>query len=190
MKIVLLGYLFLGLMVNFIGPLAKKINEEFAKLNTSSLVDKLLDKTPTPNWKKILFKSVFRIICFVFYPILYIIITYDYFHSKKPINDLKTEFKDDGLMYYWKMGGAGAINCNECDFNSEIVSFLHGHGPESWNNSGFQCQNCGKFHEIECDMNNSKDEKCECGGELVRDMPIFCPTCKTKNVSYNMSYIT
>ncbi len=31
---------------------------------------------------------------------------------------------------------------------------------------------------------------CECGGVLERDKVIFCPSCKSKNLSYQMQYIT
>lgn len=93
----------------------------------------------------------------------------------------------DKHLYYWKMGGAGTIRCLECNFQQKIISFLHG---ANWNNSGYQCQKCGKFHEIECDLDNSKRKRCECGGKLDRDKPIFCPKCKTTNLSYYLRIIT
>lgn len=85
------------------------------------------------------------------------------------------------------MGGKGTFKCSECNFQQEIVSFLHG---ANWNNTGYQCQECGKFHEIILDMDNFKKMKCECGGKLDRDRPLFCPECKTSNVFYRMSFIT
>jgi hypothetical protein len=98
-------------------------------------------------------------------------------------------YNDDNLLYYWKMGGAGIIECNNCDFTEEITSFLHGGDDDSWNIAGFQCQKCGKFHELEYDMNNAKGKLCECEGCLSREEPLFCPICKTTNITYTMSYI-
>jgi DNA-directed RNA polymerase subunit M/transcription elongation factor TFIIS len=96
------------------------------------------------------------------------------------------DLNKENFLYYYDMGGAGTFHCNECGHEEEIVSFLH---VGRWNNTGFQCQDCGKFHEIEYDMDNLKEKKCECGGVLDKEKPLFCPKCKTKNVSYRMNYI-
>ena len=32
--------------------------------------------------------------------------------------------------------------------------------------------------------------KCDCGGKLEREQILFCPKCKSKNLSYDMGYIT
>jgi hypothetical protein len=93
----------------------------------------------------------------------------------------------DKHLYFTTMGGKGKIQCLECNFQQEIVSYLHG---VNWNNTGFQCQKCGKFHEINLDMDNSKKKKCDCGGKLDRDKHLFCPECKTFHLAYCMSKIT
>jgi hypothetical protein len=31
---------------------------------------------------------------------------------------------------------------------------------------------------------------CECGGSLDREKALFCPSCKSTNLSYSMKYIT
>jgi hypothetical protein len=31
---------------------------------------------------------------------------------------------------------------------------------------------------------------CECGGHLDREIALFCPDCKSMNLSYDMMYIT
>ena len=94
---------------------------------------------------------------------------------------------DDNLLYYNRIGGAGIISCNECDFKQEIVSFTHGYKTST---TGYQCKECGKFHKITDDNIKSNIFNCECGGKLERDFPLFCPKCKSYNVSYNMRYIT
>ena len=94
---------------------------------------------------------------------------------------------EDNLLYYNRIGGAGIISCNECDFKQEIVSFTHGYEIST---TGYQCKECGKFHKITDDNIKSNIFNCECGGKLERDFPLFCPKCKSYNVSYNMRYIT
>lgn len=187
MKTLIIVYLAVGFLLNLIGPLAKMVNKKIKEIKEPSFADVLLERKPISKIKIVWAEFVLRIFIFLFYPVLYLIIFID-FVRPKPI-EIETKDKvRDNLLYYWKMGGAGVINCNVCGFNQEIVSFLH--GIESWNNTGFQCQNCGKFHQIESDMSNSKGQKCECGGTLEREKPIFCPKCKTTNVSYDLKYIT
>lgn len=183
-------YLAIGILMNFIGPLAKKINEEITKIKEPSFADLLTQKPSVPFWKKFLFEVILRLFTILLYPVLFVIISIDYYRSRNQKQENVQSNLDDKLLYYWKMGGAGIIKCNSCNFSQNIISFLHGHGPNSWNNSGFQCQKCGKFHEIEYDMDNSKGKLCECGGSLSREKPLFCPICKKTDLQYSMSYIT
>jgi hypothetical protein len=94
---------------------------------------------------------------------------------------------EDNCLYFTRMGGKGIIKCLECNFEQEIVSFLHG---VNWDSTGYQCQKCGKFHEIECESKRWRRKRCECGGKLERDKPIFCPECKTSRVTYRLKKIT
>lgn len=96
--------------------------------------------------------------------------------------------EDDYRLYFTKISGAGTIRCIECDFEQNIVCFLH--GVDDWNKTGYQCQKCGKFYEIEYGLGNTDDKKCDCEGKLDRDQPIFCPKCKTNKVSYRVMLIT
>jgi hypothetical protein len=93
----------------------------------------------------------------------------------------------DDRLYFTRMGGAGTILCLECNYEQEIVSFLHG---VDWDSTGYQCQKCGKFHEIECEKSSFWRRRCDCGGKLDRDKPIFCPECKKSNLAYHMRIIT
>ena len=189
MKIAILIYLIIGVLLKIVGPLAKKIMEAISNYKKPSFADKLSGREPKSKWPIILFELTFRILILLFYPILYLIITIDYFHSKFPKEIVKHIDKDNRL-YFCKMAGAGKIKCNVCDYEAEIISFLHGHGSNKWSNTGFQCQKCGKFHHIKNDLNNSRGKKCECGGNLEREKPLFCPKCKTMEMSYDFSYIT
>ncbi len=100
----------------------------------------------------------------------------------------KVSHREQGL-YFDQMGGAGIIKCQTCNYAHDIVSFIHGFPIDSWNKAGFQCQACGNFHEIENFLTN-KNRECDCGGELSRGNKLFCPKCKSKNLSYQMEFIT
>ncbi|MDR0834657.1 MAG: hypothetical protein LBN93_10840 [Candidatus Symbiothrix sp.] len=105
----------------------------------------------------------------------------------------KENQKRDNSLYYSRMGGAGKITCKECGYSKDTVSFVHGSYDAV---IGYQCQSCGKFHEIE---SHSKEYHkinivhplvCECGGKLSCDNPLFCPQCKSKNLAYKCNYRT
>ena len=184
----LLIYFIVGILLSIVGPLAKNTNEYIAKFKEPSLLD-AMDGAMSKKKKLLIAEILVRILMLFFYPFFLAIICIDYFRLKSFIKSQANEPIDKNL-YYLNMGGAGIIKCNVCDFNEKITSFLHSFGENSWNSTGFQCQSCGKFHSIPNYGLNKKDVKCECGGDLDNEKPIFCPKWKTNNVSYNLSYIT
>ena len=113
--------------------------------------------------------------------------------SKVAVNHMKAmiEGKDkhlnEGKLLFSIMGGKGQFYCNECSYSQELVSFLHG---ISWSSSGYQCQNCGKFHTIEKAPDTTAELVCDCGGRLSRNQPLFCPVCKSFKVWYDITLIT
>jgi hypothetical protein len=92
----------------------------------------------------------------------------------------------DTYLYFWKIGGIGIIQCLDCNYQKEIVSFTHGLNTST---TGLQCQLCGQFQSIK-DWHNNKQIHCSCGGILEREKKLFCPKCKSKKIQYNMSFIT
>ena len=101
-------------------------------------------------------------------------------------------------------GGAGTIHCKDCDYQEDVISFIHGiekveeGHPMAWVGSvemgwtGYQCQSCGQFCTLS-DTDKAKKENpftCSCGGELSRDKAMFCPQCKSRSMDYKMNYIT
>jgi hypothetical protein len=113
-------------------------------------------------------------------------------HSKSVALDKRlADERAEGIWFHY-MGGHGVITCKDCDHSEEVTSFIHGVNISS---AGFQCQTCGKLSSIRAVGPERGDErkeslKCNCGGQLKRDKVIFCPTCKSKNLSYQMQYIT
>ena len=101
---------------------------------------------------------------------------------------MKTE---RGIRFH-HMGGVGTIHCKECAFSIEsVISFIHGKTPEGVASccTGYQCLDCGEIKGIGnpsvCGV-----PPCECGGGLSRDHLLFCPQCKSTDLSYKMKYIT
>ena len=74
-------------------------------------------------------------------------------NSKKIFADERIPvFKEDGKLYFHKMGGVGEIHCKICNYSEDIISFTHGYGrpPDSrrCHSGGYQCEDCGKFNTI------------------------------------------
>lgn len=101
---------------------------------------------------------------------------------------IQGDYFDDGKLRFSRMGGKGNFYCNECGYEQELVSFLH--GIQDWTSTGYQCQACGKFHEIERDHELTAEPMCDCGGSLSREKPLFCPVCRSYKVGYHMTLIT
>ena len=84
--------------------------------------------------------------------------------------------------------GVGEITCHDCAQKTHVHAFTHGPAAKhiTWC-AGYQCQLCGKFTT----RSDDKDSIfCECGGNLENRKVLFCPGCKSRNLSYRMEYIT
>ena len=99
--------------------------------------------------------------------------------------------REQGLWFHY-LGGYGSITCKDCMHNESITSFTHGRDSST---AGFQCQACGKFAAINSGGPGKAKEYqssliCECGGKFEREKVLFCPECQSKNLSYDMEFIT
>jgi len=124
--------------------------------------------------------------CLLFYPVFYAIKLYDFFFYKGT-GSIVLDLDADPNTYFFHLGGAGTIWCRDCGHAEEIISFIHGAKDSE---TGVQCQKCGRFSTLsDADLSNS-GSTCECGGKLDRNAPVFCPTCKSRNIEYDLRYIT
>lgn len=175
----------------------RSIPQRYKDIDLHTLSDTLFsDKIKYPNLKKWLRKIAATII-FVFIGILFFILTplilpfliksdmkrIEYEKAERNTNSNKEVNKN---LFFWKMGGAGNVLCLNCGCTEDIVSFIHGINTSS---TGLQCQLCGQFHSVS-NWEGSDEVLCECGGVLEREKPIFCPECKSKNMRYDIKYIT
>ena len=90
-------------------------------------------------------------------------------------------------------GRGGEIACRDCGFREEITSFMHGFtsGPEASAREGRQCLQCGKFTTVHLQGNYGRfPPAVRVWWELSRDHFLFCPTCRSKNLSYGISVMS
>jgi len=79
------SYFILGLLSNFLGPVSRRIKEEFAKTNLkmgmySVGAPELYEKM---KGQEIPIKIVFRLLVTVFFPVFYLIVGFDYWRDRK-----------------------------------------------------------------------------------------------------------
>ena len=278
--IVALIYLFIGLLILMSYPTRKIINREADRLSLGNWGNWNEEYKPVPKRKILYFKILVALSCIIIWPIFLSAILSEKMSFSKPDTTLKSfeEHMSDleGGLTFSYIGGAGTINCKDCNFSHGLTSFTHGYVQGEKGemfpscSSGYQCQSCGKFttrsqtepfaessftrtledvpkeeraHRIEqiqrwvrgleydmkekpkkewrsdweqnlIDYNRElstvtpeelkaiKDKReesnreyaaslfCDCGGELKRDQILFCPQCKSKNLKYDMGFIT
>jgi hypothetical protein len=179
-------YLVAGVVAVLTPPLATKLSEPFLEFRAAI--------NGTPIWRVKMYWITVRVIVVVGWPIFYLVVLYDAVQDRKrqkqaeKIQREKTP-EDTGLFFKW-MGGRGAVRCNACGYEEKVTCFLHWLGPTGKDTqTGFQCQSCGKFHSVE-NADLTTQVRCSCGGELSRDKTVFCPQCKSRDVSYQPHIIT
>ncbi|CCG53713.1 Protein of unknown function [Flavobacterium indicum GPTSA100-9 = DSM 17447] len=84
----------------------------------------------------------------------------------------------DHRLTFSKMGSIGEFSCLKCYHTEMVASYTR-------LSEGYQCQSCGKFHNIERSV---ELPTCNCGGELERNKPLFCPKCKSFSVKFSLKY--
>ena len=137
-----------------------------------------------PTWKVALLLLIFAVVWTVVWPVLVPAFIYEHYKEYKELREIP-----DGLTFSW-MGGHGEVVCHDCGGRNEVTSFTHGFGEDSDSTSGFQCQTCFKFTTIDNSDEHNTTYHCDCGGELSREALIRCPDCQSKQVEYELEYIT
>ena len=107
--------------------------------------------------------------------------------------DINPQFKEalelENKLTFSKMGGIGNLSCLDCHHTESISTFIHGYDFKlkvRCATFGFQCQSCGKFHEVYHNERDGLDpiHACECGGKIENKKAVFCPKCKSHNVEF------
>lgn len=188
-EIGLLIYGVMGLLLGTVGPVGRSIQREVDAARGTPFTNEIMGRE-TPSEKKLF---LFKITLTVGFSLLWPFLLHSAMKSNKAHEHIPApeDSPNQGLKFQ-HMGGHGTISCNDCDFQQSQTSFIHG---ISSSRSGYQCQVCGKLTTKTCTQSDTKESKraalvCECGGELSRDHVLFCPDCKSTNLSYSMEYIT
>lgn len=189
LEILIAVYLAIGIFLVAIGPVAENIAKEVERARGTPLSNAFLEREQ-PSEKKLFF---FKVIVSIGFVIMWPIFIWGVLKQHKEEKEAARAFveKSKGLWFSY-LGGHGLLRCNDCDHKEEVTSFIHGIDSSS---SGFQCQECGKFEKIGSGGPGHASEykrslTCECGGDLKRDKMLFCPDCKSQNLSYRTLIIT
>lgn len=93
-----------------------------------------------------------------------------------------------GLTYNDMLGVGGHIFCNHCSYliyiNICILGFKPIHKRKEIKTS-YHCPNCGEFKNMKWHL-NMEIPRCHCGGKLNKEHVLFCPKCRSKDISYAM----
>ena len=182
-------YIIVGLIDWFFGYASRQIHQ-----TVKTAVKGVKDSTVKYMWLRvavgvplIFFGSL------ALYPLLYLIIFYDWLNAKKgqlnlhERSSLVAEFNNDRAqdkLYFSQTNGVGNLHCQSCNYVERLTCYTHG---LDWTKTGVQCEACGEFCSID---GTSAILTCNCGGKLRRDEAIFCPKCRSNNVEFKVSYMT
>ncbi len=184
-------YFLIGAVLSSIGPAAKAISKEVESARGTPLTHAAYGTKPPSELKL----ALLRLILIVGFVLLWPVFTYSIVKDQRRDAQLQRELDEinaGGLWFQYNMGGCGTVICQDCKHSESVTSFIHGINSSR---TGFQCQACGKLEGIESGGPGRANEYarsliCDCGGAFERDKVVFCPTCKSKNMTYHMEFIT
>jgi hypothetical protein len=245
-----LAYLAVGVLLAFVGPLARKRSQEKFVIAVTG--------AHQARWKRVLFDLV---LC-TGIVVLWVVFLVSEIHSRggvhvsrqpTPTRAVEHDVDEPRGLTFQSMGGVGQLDCGDCGFSQQILSFTHAF--DGSHTSGYQCQSCGNLLEIEyepafphgtpeaevlfklsmvnlierqmkdtprsewlrtwepnlaryrrelkgvdverllrrqAEVGTAFEAKliCPCGGRLSRDEVVTCPSCRGRNLSYQLRYIT
>ena len=152
------AYLCIGIVLVFFGPLASLIKDEMQSIENKDLID-IATQKPFLSGKEILYQVVISIGVILLWSVFIVDQWYLKRQKAKKGESSNKSYKLpymvqfdeacrlDPRLYFFKMSGAGIIECQSCHFKEELISFIHGedqHG-DLFGRSGCQCMSCGKF---------------------------------------------
>ncbi len=181
-------YLVIGILLATVGPAGKAISDE-VKRASNPLMYAVNDQQP-PSANKIL---LLRILLTLGMVLLWSILIWGVIKERRSQIEIERDRIEKSIgLWFQRMGGCGSIHCRDCQHSEKVTSFIHGIDNS---HSGFQCQSCGKITSLtgggRGKANQYKERLiCDCGGKFDREKMIFCPQCKSKNLSYHMEFIT
>jgi len=155
MPILVFIYLFMGFLLLTTYPVRRIISREADRLSLGNWANWEEEYKPVPEKKILYFKILTALSCIIMWPLFLSAILTEKMSFSKPDTTLKSfeEHMSDleGGLTFSYIGGAGTINCKDCNFSHGLTSFTHGYVQGEKGemfpscSSGYQCQTCGKF---------------------------------------------
>ena len=189
-EILIVLYLIVGILLATIGPAGADIRKEMERTRGTPLLNAYHEREAPSELKLFIFRALITAGFVLMWPVFIGGIVKAKRQKREESQALEDKISQ-GLWFHY-LGGYGAISCHDCSHGESITSFTHGRDSST---AGFQCQGCSKFASIHSSGHEMEDEYksrfiCECGGKLEREKVLFCPKCKSKNLSYEMEFIT
>jgi hypothetical protein len=187
-QIAIVIYLAIGVLLATVGSAGKAISNEVKK-SSNPLSCAINDQQPASASKILLLRILLTLVMILLWPILIWGVVEERRLQIKIERDCIEKSAD---LWFQYMGGCGSIHCLDCHHGEKVTSFIHKFNSSR---SGFQCRICGKFTSLigggRTKANQYKERlTCDCGGTFDREKPIFCPQCKSRNLRYEMEFIT
>ena len=191
-NVVIIGlglYILIGIVLLILDPFGGwNLRQDIKRMRGKSVsalfyADEDKPTPPAPITKIVMFVIIMSVIFITFWPVLlFIELRRNGFGFIGGI--LK---RQDSSLTFGTIGGAGVLVCGDCNYSVKIISFLHGTNDCT---TGYQCQSCGQFVQVNDSLSDVIEKGCQCGGNLSREEKLFCPKCGSKRVRYLMEYIT
>ncbi len=141
-KIILLLYLFVGVLLTLIGPGKKSLAKAVDELKLTPTQRMFSNYKGPSKTQTNLYRLILTLGIIGFWPALLPGILRDNAPQKSEIEEELIYESDDDEIGFLMMGGHGIITCKDCNYKKELSSFTHGGNHST---SGYQCQSCAKL---------------------------------------------
>ncbi len=185
-------YLIVGLCLVVVGPAARSLSDQVSRIRGSDLANALTSREKVPDGKLLAFRLTLSIVFALLWPLILVSVLRE--KTKADTERRAWKLRVESGIEFSRMGGAGAIHCSACGFEQDLVSFTHGYTDDGERccHQSCQCLSCGKFIAVHGigEPAHFTVTSCECGGEFSRDHVLFCPKCRSRDLRYDMHFIT
>jgi hypothetical protein len=105
-----------------------------------------------------------------------------------PDDDSYEDHPPEGEIDFLIMPGVGHLTCRDCGFSEKITGSFSHRKPRL----GMQCQACGKIESLAGlpPFAVKLATPCSCGGEFRRNRIVFCPSCRSRKMTYRCRKIS
>lgn len=186
--VILAIYGLIGIGLVIFGPAKSRIARDIDDARGARIADEISGRAKVPGGRLIALRVILSLGFVLLWPLFLVSILKDSSGKTSRLDDVDSQM-EEGLRYF-QTNGIGTIRCGDCGFSERITSFIHGIGIDGEEGSitGYQCLNCGKF--MTSNGHSKSPQCCECGGVPSRRHVLFCPKCRSRNMTYHCLEMT